>query len=62
MHVFVEAARRTLQNLWDDLFYSEEQMAEFTPAFTGNPVSLKALLKGSRHFYGCIVSGTRIRG
>jgi len=35
MHVFVEAARKTLQNLWDELFYSEEQMAEFTPAFTG---------------------------
>jgi hypothetical protein len=35
MHVFVEAARETLQNLWDELFYSEEQMAEFTPAFTG---------------------------
>jgi len=35
MHIFVDAARKTLQNLWDELFYSEEQMAEFTPAFTG---------------------------
>ena len=35
MHVFVEAARETLQNLWEELFYTEEQMAEFTPAFTG---------------------------
>jgi Ase1/PRC1/MAP65 family protein len=35
MHVFVEAARTTLQNLWDELFFSEEQMAEFTPAFNG---------------------------
>jgi len=37
MHIFVEAARKTLQNLWDELFFSEEQMAEFTPAFTGYP-------------------------
>jgi protein regulator of cytokinesis 1 len=36
MHIFVEAARKTLQDLWDELFFSEEQMAEFTPAFTGN--------------------------
>jgi Ase1/PRC1/MAP65 family protein len=36
MHIFVDAARKTLQNLWDELFYSEEQMAEFTPAFTGS--------------------------
>ena len=35
MNVFVEAARTTLQTLWDELFYSEEQMAEFTPGFTG---------------------------
>ena len=35
MHVFVEAARTTLQNLWDELFFSEEQMAEFAPAFNG---------------------------
>ena len=34
MHVFVDAARATLQYLWDELFYSEDQMAEFTPAFT----------------------------
>jgi len=35
MHVFVEAARETLHQLWEELFYTEEQMAEFTPAFTG---------------------------
>ncbi len=35
MHIFVEAARANLQNLWDELYFSEEQMAEFTPAFTG---------------------------
>jgi protein regulator of cytokinesis 1 len=35
MHIFVEAARENLQNLWDELYFSEEQMAEFTPAFTG---------------------------
>jgi len=35
MHVFVEAARETLRQLWEELFYTEEQMAEFTPAFTG---------------------------
>ena len=34
MHIFVDAARKTLQALWDELFFSEEQMAEFTPAFT----------------------------
>jgi Ase1/PRC1/MAP65 family protein len=39
MHIFVEAARTTLQILWDELCYSEEQMAEFTPAFTGEPVN-----------------------
>jgi protein regulator of cytokinesis 1 len=35
MHIFVEAARANLQSLWDELYFSEEQMAEFTPAFTG---------------------------
>jgi protein regulator of cytokinesis 1 len=40
MHVFVEAARETLQNLWEELFYTEEQMAEFTPAFTGTSHSV----------------------
>src|SRR6202022_552886 len=35
MHIFVDAARTTLQALWDELCYSEEQMAEFTPAFAG---------------------------
>ena len=35
MHIFVDAARATLQNLWDELYFSEDQMAEFTPAFTG---------------------------
>jgi len=37
MHLFVEAARTTLQQLWDELYFSEEQMAEFTPAFAGTP-------------------------
>ena len=35
MHIFVDAARANLQTLWDELFYTEEQMAEFTPAFAG---------------------------
>jgi Ase1/PRC1/MAP65 family protein len=36
MHVFVDAARSNLQHLWDELFFSEEQMSEFAPAFTGS--------------------------
>ena len=39
MHVFVDAARATLQQLWDELYFSEEQMAEFAPAFTGTQES-----------------------
>jgi Ase1/PRC1/MAP65 family protein len=45
MHVFVEAARMTLQNLWDELYFSEEQMADFTPAFTGPPLPQIASLR-----------------
>ncbi|KAF1815783.1 hypothetical protein P152DRAFT_455498 [Eremomyces bilateralis CBS 781.70] len=32
--VFVEEARLRLQELWDELFFSEEEMLVFTPAFS----------------------------
>lgn len=35
LHLFVEDARFKIQTLWDDLFFSEEEMLEFTPAFSG---------------------------
>lgn len=34
LHVFVEEARIKLQELWDALYFSEEEMLEFTPAFS----------------------------
>ena len=34
MHLFVEDARCRLQELWDALFFSEEEMLDFTPAFS----------------------------
>ncbi|KAK2740120.1 hypothetical protein FQN57_006235 [Myotisia sp. PD_48] len=34
LHLFVEDARCRLQELWDSLYYSEEEMLEFTPAFS----------------------------
>ncbi|PGH04416.1 hypothetical protein AJ80_08527 [Polytolypa hystricis UAMH7299] len=34
LHLFVEDARCRLQELWDALFYSEEEMLDFTPAFS----------------------------
>jgi protein regulator of cytokinesis 1 len=34
LHVFVEDAREALQYLWDELFFSEDEMLEFTPAFS----------------------------
>ncbi|KAK9472746.1 microtubule associated protein-domain-containing protein [Dipodascopsis tothii] len=34
MHIFVEDARQSLQKLWDSLYFSEEEMLEFTPAWT----------------------------
>ena len=35
LHLFVEDARYKLQDLWDSLYFSEEEMLEFTPAFSG---------------------------
>lgn len=37
LHLFVEDARYKLQELWDGLYFSEEEMLEFTPAFSGEP-------------------------
>lgn len=34
LHLFVEDARVKLQELWDALYFSEEEMLEFTPAFS----------------------------
>ncbi|KAJ4290307.1 Microtubule bundling protein [Kalmusia sp. IMI 367209] len=34
LHVFVEEARVRLQDLWDSLYFSEEEMLDFTPAFS----------------------------
>lgn len=33
--LFVEETRVRLQDLWDGLYFSEEEMLEFTPAFSG---------------------------
>ncbi len=35
LHIFVEEARVQLQELWDALYFSEEEMLEFTAAFQG---------------------------
>lgn len=35
LHLFVEDARTKLHNLWDELFFSEEEAVEFTPMFCG---------------------------
>ena len=34
LHIFVEEARVKLQELWDALYFSEEEMLDFTPAFS----------------------------
>jgi len=34
LHLFVEDARFKLQELWDGLYFSEEEMLEFAPAFS----------------------------
>ena len=34
LHLFVEDARCKLQGLWDGLYFSEEEMLDFTPAFS----------------------------
>ena len=34
LHIFVEDARIKLQDLWDALYYSEDEMLDFTPAFS----------------------------
>ena len=34
LHLFVEDTRVRLQELWDALYFSEEEMLEFTPAFS----------------------------
>lgn len=33
--LFVEDSRLKIQQLWDSLYFSEEEMLEFTPAFSG---------------------------
>ncbi|KAL3478649.1 microtubule associated protein-domain-containing protein [Aspergillus californicus] len=34
LHLFVEDARCRVQELWDSLYFSEEEMLDFTPAFS----------------------------
>ncbi|GJN68205.1 microtubule associated protein [Purpureocillium lilacinum] len=34
LHLFVEDARVKLQDLWDALYFSEDEMLDFTPAFS----------------------------
>ncbi|KAF2264781.1 hypothetical protein CC78DRAFT_463026 [Lojkania enalia] len=34
LHLFIEEARCKLQELWDALYFSEEEMLDFTPAFS----------------------------
>ncbi|KAK9365804.1 microtubule associated protein-domain-containing protein [Lipomyces kononenkoae] len=34
MQIFIEDARQTLHRLWDGLYFSEDEMLEFTPAWT----------------------------
>lgn len=34
LHLFVEDSRVKLQDLWDALYFSEDEMLEFTPAFS----------------------------
>lgn len=34
LHVFVEDARYRIQELWDALYFSEDEMLDFTPAFS----------------------------
>jgi len=43
LHLFIEDARCRLQELWDSLYFSEEEMLDFTPAFSD--VSSDALLE-----------------
>ena len=40
--LFVEDARVKLQELWDSLYFSEEEMLEFTPAFSGQFITESA--------------------
>nr|POF14318.1 anaphase spindle elongation protein 1 [Quercus suber] len=47
LHLFVEDARFKLQALWDGLYFSEEEMMDFTPAFSD--VYSDALLSAHEH-------------
>lgn len=47
LHLFVEDARCKLQELWDALYFSEDEMLEFTPAFSD--VYSDALLEAHEH-------------
>jgi protein regulator of cytokinesis 1 len=38
--LFVEDARLKIQQMWDSLYFSEEEMLEFTPAFSGKSTNL----------------------
>lgn len=44
LHLFVEEARLKLQDLWDALYFSEEEMLEFTAAFQGKYHGIDCLM------------------
>lgn len=47
LHLFVEDARCKIQELWDALYFSEDEMLDFTPAFSD--VYSDALLEAHEH-------------
>jgi Ase1/PRC1/MAP65 family protein len=47
LHIFVEDARFKLQELWDGLYFSEEEMLDFAPAFSHEYTD--ALLSAHEH-------------
>lgn len=49
LHIFVEDARFKLQKLWDDLYFSEEEMLDFAAAFSGKS-PLRRRIKSADHF------------
>ncbi|KAI9889359.1 MAG: hypothetical protein M1814_005528 [Vezdaea aestivalis] len=59
LHLFVEDARFKLQDLWDALYFSEEEMLEFTPAFSGKhilPISARKANKKADVYSDALLS------
>lgn len=53
LHLFVENARFKLQELWDSLYFSEEEMMEFTPAFSGQSLQSATIVFELTRFQMC---------